>query len=117
MALAALAVAIAAAFGGRSVFDNVKPFGFQDPNSESARAYDTLKNATGVRPIPEVELLVVPRHQAVGPASAAAARRLRRVPGIVRVVTPASDRRLVSRDGRAAVVLGFISSHFFSRTV
>ena len=56
--MAALAVAVAAALGGRSVFDNVKPFGFQDPDSQSARAYKTLRDATGERPIPEVELLI-----------------------------------------------------------
>ena len=110
LAVAAVAVAVAAALGGRSVFDNVKPFGFQDPNSESARAYDTLEDATGERSMPEVELLITPRHRPAFPASALAARRLRRIPGIVRVVTPASDPRLLSRDRGAAVVLGFISS-------
>ena len=56
--LSAALVAVASALGGRSVFDNVKPFGFQDPNSESSRAYERLRDATGERPIPEVELLV-----------------------------------------------------------
>jgi uncharacterized membrane protein YdfJ with MMPL/SSD domain len=110
LATAALLVAIGAAIGGSSVFDHVKPFGFQDPDSESARAYDTLKDASGQRAIPEIELLVEPRSGSPGRASARAARRLRRIPGIARVVTPASDPRLASTDGRATLVLGFISS-------
>jgi uncharacterized membrane protein YdfJ with MMPL/SSD domain len=107
---AAVLIAVAAALGGASVFDNVKPFGFQDPDSESARAYDTLEHATGERAIPEVELLIQPRNGAPRPAAARAARRLRRIPGIARVITPASDPRLVSTDGHAVLVLGFISS-------
>src|SRR5262249_38286936 len=51
-------VAVASALGGATVFDNVKPFGFQDPSSQSSRAYAELRDATGQRPIPEVEILV-----------------------------------------------------------
>jgi uncharacterized membrane protein YdfJ with MMPL/SSD domain len=107
---AAVLLAVAAAFGGTSVFDNVKPFGFQDPDSESARAYDALKDATGERAIPEVELLIEPHSGVPGPQAAAAKRRLRQVPGIASVVGPRSDPSLTSRDGRSALVLGFISS-------
>jgi uncharacterized membrane protein YdfJ with MMPL/SSD domain len=110
LTLVAGLVAVVSALGGASVFDNVKPYGFQDPESESSRAYKALRDATGERPVPEVELLV--RRRAGSPVSAAtrAAARLRRVPDIERVVGPAADRRLVSKDGRAALVLGFISA-------
>ena len=110
LAIAAVAVAVVAALGGSTVYDNVKPFGFQDPNSDSSRALDTLRDATGVRPIPEVELLVAPADGAPGPAAAVAAQDLRSVSGVARVVTPVEDPALLSIDGRKALVLGFLSS-------
>jgi uncharacterized membrane protein YdfJ with MMPL/SSD domain len=103
-------VAVVSALGGATVFDNVKPFGFQDPNSESSQAYEKLRDATGERPVPEVELLVEPRLGRPGVAAARAAARLRHVDGIQRVMGPATDPRLISTDGRAALVLGFISA-------
>jgi uncharacterized membrane protein YdfJ with MMPL/SSD domain len=110
LVLAAVAVAIVAAFGGTSVYDNVKPFGFQDPHSDSSRAYAELRDATGERPIPEVELLVEPRSGQPLPAARRAARRLRAEDGIARVVSPQADPRLVSTDGRMALIIGFISA-------
>jgi len=110
LAIGAVVVAVVAAVGGSTVYDNVKPFGFQDPNSDSARAYDVLRDATGLRPIPEVELLVAPSNGRPAPAAARAARELEKVPDIARVVTPASDPALVSTDGREVLVLGFLSS-------
>jgi uncharacterized membrane protein YdfJ with MMPL/SSD domain len=110
LTLVAALVAIASALGGASVFDNVKPFGFQDPDSESSRAYQELRDATGERPVPEVELLVEPGSGSPRIAAARAAARLRRVEGIERVVPPPADPRLISTDGRAALVLGFISA-------
>src|SRR4051794_32337041 len=103
-------VAVVSALGGASVFDNVKPFGFQDPDAESSRAYKELRDATGRRPVPEVELLVDPASGDPGPSSVRAAARLRRVFGIEQVLGPASDPRLYSDDHRAGVVLGFISA-------
>src|SRR5262249_19098608 len=103
-------VAVVSALGGRAVFDHVKPFGFQDPNSESARAYEKLKDATGERPIPEVELLVEPASGSPRAAARRVAVRLRTVAGIKQVITPAADQRLISDDHRAAVVLGFLSA-------
>jgi uncharacterized membrane protein YdfJ with MMPL/SSD domain len=110
LAIGAVVVAVVAALGGSSVFDNVKPFGFQDPNSESSRAYKDLRDSTGVRPIPEVELLVEPSTGRPLPAAKRAARELRSVDGIEQVVTPLSDPQLVSTDRRMALVLGFISA-------
>jgi uncharacterized membrane protein YdfJ with MMPL/SSD domain len=110
LAVVAVLVAVVSALGGRSVFDNVKPFGFRDPDSGSSRAYETLRDATGERPIPEVELLIEPRSGHPLPAARRAAHRLRTIPGIRRVVTPVTDPRLVSTDRRMALVLGFISA-------
>jgi RND superfamily putative drug exporter len=108
--LAAGIVAVVSAFGGRTVFDNVKPFGFQDPASESSRAYKQLRDATGERPIPEVELLVEPASGNPAAVAERAGARLRRVPDVRRVFTPTTDPRLISDDGRAALVFGFISA-------
>jgi RND superfamily putative drug exporter len=110
LVLTAVLVALVAALGGRTVYDNVKPFGFQDPNSDSARAYDELRDATGQRANPEIVLLVHPAGTDPIPAATAAADRLRSVPGVARTVTPGSDPQLVSSDGRMALVLGFLSA-------
>ena len=110
LAIGSVVFAIVAAVGGSTVYDNVKPFGFQDPNSDSARAYDALRDATGERPIPEVELLVAPTSGRPLPDAQRAALELRSVDGIQRVITPADDPALVSTDGQMALVLGFISS-------
>src|SRR3954464_5970423 len=110
LAIGAVIVAVVAALGGSTVYDNVKPFGFQDPNSDSARAYDELRDATGLRPIPEVELLVKGGNGRTATAAAVAANELRAVPGVGRVVTPDADPSLISTDGRQALVLGFLSS-------
>jgi uncharacterized membrane protein YdfJ with MMPL/SSD domain len=110
LAAGAVVLAVAAAVGGSTVYDNVKPFGFQDPSSESSRAYEDLRDSTGVRPIPEVELLVEPSSGGPLPAAELAARELRSVDGIEQVITPLSDPQLVSTDRRMALVLGFISA-------
>jgi len=110
LAIAAVVVAVVAAIGGRTVYDNVKPFGFQDPNSDSSRAYEDLRDATGERPIPEVELLIQPSSGDPLPAARVAAAELHGVSGIRRVVTPEDEQGLVSVDGRSALVLGFISA-------
>jgi uncharacterized membrane protein YdfJ with MMPL/SSD domain len=110
LVLVAGLVAVVSALGGRTVFDNVKPFGFQDPHSESSRAYEKLRDATGERPIPEVELLVQPASGSPIRAAGSAADRLITVAGISRVVTPVQDHRLISDDRREALVLGFISA-------
>ena len=104
-------VAVASALGGRTVFDNVKPFGFQDPASESSRAYTELRDATGERPIPEVELLVEPRSGDLSARNAPSSDRgCERSRGVSRVVTPLSDPQLVSTNGREALLLAYISA-------
>jgi uncharacterized membrane protein YdfJ with MMPL/SSD domain len=111
LTIVAVIVGVVSALGGASVFDNVKPFGFQDPASQSSKAYDAIENATGMRAVPDVELLIEPK-SGNNPQAAAhhAAARLSEVPGIRRIVTPGVDPELESSDGRAALVLGFISS-------
>jgi uncharacterized membrane protein YdfJ with MMPL/SSD domain len=110
LTFAAGLVAVVSVLGGRTVFDNVKPFGFQDPASESSRAYRELQDATGQRPIPEVEVLVAPRSGGLNAATREAAARLRGVPGIRLLVTPFSDPALVSTNGREALLLAFVSA-------
>ncbi len=110
LTLVAGLVAVVSVLGGRTVFDNVKPFGFQDPASPSSRAYTELRDATGQRPIPEVEILVKPRSGDLNAETRRAMARLRTVPGIRRIVTPLSDPRLVSTDGREALLLAYISA-------
>ena len=110
LVLVAGIVAVVSALGGRTVFDNVKPYGFHDPASESSRAYKELRDTTGERPVPEVELLVEPSSGSPTASAGRVAGRLRKVPGVARVMTPAADRRLISDDGRAALVLGFLSA-------
>ena len=111
LAIGAVVVAVVAALGGSTVFDNVKPFGFQDPNSESSRAYEDLRDATGERLLPEVELLVEPSSGGTRREPPRAARELRRVDGIragrnSRSAIPSWSR---PTDG-SALVLGFISA-------
>src|SRR5262249_12177215 len=104
-------VTVAAALGSASLFDRVKPFGFTDRNSESAHAADAIDSATGERALPEVILLVQPRNpSALQPASNSAARALRTVPGVARVVTPAQVPELTATDHRTALVVGYISA-------
>jgi uncharacterized membrane protein YdfJ with MMPL/SSD domain len=104
-------VTVAAALGSASLFDRVKPFGFQDPNSESARAADAIEGATGERALPEVVLLVQPRGGApLLAASNAAARTLRGVRGVARIVTAAQVPELTSTDNKDALVVGFLAS-------
>ncbi|HET8975827.1 MAG TPA: MMPL family transporter, partial [Solirubrobacterales bacterium] len=111
IALAGLVVAIAAAIGGASVFDAVSPYGFQDPDSESARATEALEDATGERPLPDVVLIVDPRGED-GLASAAkrAERELRTVPDVTTVAGPDDDPELVSEDGRLGIVVGYLDA-------
>jgi uncharacterized membrane protein YdfJ with MMPL/SSD domain len=102
----ALIATVGAAILGSSVFNRAQPFGFSDPDSESSRAYDAIEGATGARAVPAVLLLVTPQSRAVVQR---AARTLAGVDGIVRVITPAQDRSLVSDSGTQALVEGFVS--------
>ncbi len=108
LALAAIVLAAASAIGGSSVFEHVQSFGFQDPDSESSRGYEELERATGQRVLPDVELLVQPRRGDPVQEADAAAAELASVPGINAVRRPSGDSSLISDDGGAALVLGFL---------
>ena len=89
---AGLAAAVLAAVAGSSVFDAARPFGFQDPASESSRGYELLEDATGEQATPGVVLLVEP---GVGVDSDEGRREVHKtatalseVDGIVRVIQP-----------------------------
>lgn len=104
-------VVVACALGASAIFDRAKPFGFQDPDSESSKATDVLEEATGERVLPDIVLLVESEEGARAVARAAqASAELSTIPEVIRVVTPADDTRLVTRDDRTALILGFLSS-------
>lgn len=97
-AVALLAAALPLAAG---VFDRVEPFDISDPGSEVERAYAAYEAAEGVRPDPEVVLL------AEAGDVEAAATTLEGIDGIAFVRGPGEDPTLTSKDGSAALVLGF----------
>jgi RND superfamily putative drug exporter len=104
-------VVVVCALGSSAVFDRVKPFGFQDPDSESSRASHRLEEATGERVLPDIVLLVERSKLADGAAAIGqAARELRAVPGVTRVLTPADDPLLRTEDGREGLIVGFVDA-------
>jgi uncharacterized membrane protein YdfJ with MMPL/SSD domain len=107
-----LFLAIGASILGSSVFDRAQPFGFSDPGSDSSRAYDLIEKATGEHPVPAVLLLVTARVQSAEGRRVVkrAARKLSGIEGIVTVITPASDRSLVSESRSQALVEGIAAS-------
>ncbi len=104
----AVTATVVAGIGSSAVFDRVKPFGFQDPASDSSRVNERLEAATGQRVLPDVVLLVESAHQSDDELRAAA--ELRSIPEVTRTVTPAEDPNLVAEDGRSAAVLGFLDA-------
>ena len=106
--LAALLIAVAAAIGGSSVFDAVKPYGFQDPDSESARATEALEDASGERPLPDVVLVVEPRGGGPAKVQRAAAEAERRLAGSR--ASPAPTPRRSRRTRRAVLVVGYLDA-------
>jgi uncharacterized membrane protein YdfJ with MMPL/SSD domain len=109
--MAATLWAVVGALFASSVFDVVKPFGFEDPASESARAEDAIEDATGERVLPEVELLVRPAtRDELKPAVRDASRELEQIDGIARVEGPGSDPKLVARDGDSALVIAWLTA-------
>jgi uncharacterized membrane protein YdfJ with MMPL/SSD domain len=106
--LIAAAVTVTAAIGSSSVFDRVKPFGFQDPASDSSRVNDRLEAATGLRVLPDIVLLVESAHQTSEELRAAA--ELQSIPEVTRTQTPAENPRLIAENGKSALVLGFLDS-------
>ena len=106
LAVAAVLIAVGA-WSGREVFDVVKPFGFEDPESESARATDRYGDAAGVDAVPGVIAIVDSPDQVEVRATA---QRIATVPGIARVTTGLDPgaRASISTDGRSVLVLGYL---------
>jgi uncharacterized membrane protein YdfJ with MMPL/SSD domain len=100
------------AYGG-GVFGVLKPFGFDDPASESVITNDRLAEAAGYEPSPDLTALVRPG----GPVNTPGGRRL--VARVARILTKDEDvkrattpfrggsPKMISKDGRSAYVLGF----------
>jgi RND superfamily putative drug exporter len=109
----AVFVAVAVVLGG-GVADRLKPAGFTDPAAESSLAADQSSRALGYDPVPGIVVVARARRGGVGdPAARSEIRRLARTlaadPDIAAVRTPFDrrrDPRLVSRDERAALILG-----------
>jgi RND superfamily putative drug exporter len=87
---------------------------FSDPDAESLVTAERLADAAGANPRPSYVALVRPSAPVGSAAGRRAVRRVERelesVPEVARAVTAseAGERALVSRDGRSAVVLGFL---------
>ncbi len=112
--LIALVLTVAAAGYGSGVFDEAKPFGFTDPESESDQAYEEIEDATGEQAVPAVLLLVdpdAPVGSILGRAQVdTAAETLAGIDGVARVSQPADDPTLISDDGGLALVEGYVSA-------
>lgn len=113
LALTALFVVVAGALGV-GAFDQLKSSGFDDPNSESARAHDLLENQFGTGD-PNLVVLVTAA-QVDSPAASAAAEQLtnqlRAVPNVTDLVSYwllDNNPQLRSRDGTKAVILARIT--------
>ncbi len=96
------------------VFDAARPFGFSDPDSESARAYETIEDATGLQASPAVVVVVdtggTDDERALE-SIRTAKETLAQVDGIERVRGPGSDgRRLTSDNESKGLVIGFLGS-------
>jgi uncharacterized membrane protein YdfJ with MMPL/SSD domain len=104
--VAAILLGVASGAIGGGVADRLTSYGADDPDSESIRAADRLREASGAQPAAGIVILV-PRAE-----SEEAADELRSERGIARVESNADgrDRSLLSEDGRTAAVLGFIEA-------
>lgn len=92
------------------VLDATRPFGFSDPDSESAIAREHLERAGGSSPVPDVSILLrLPaREDNAELVLARVAEELDEIAGIARVERP-EESKLITADGRTALVNGFIS--------
>jgi uncharacterized membrane protein YdfJ with MMPL/SSD domain len=110
--LAVIFFIVGGAYGG-GVFNVLKPFGFDDPASESVITNDRLADTAGYEPSPGLTALVRPDQPVRDPASQAQIAHVARVldhdPEVRRVTTPfdGGSPQMISRDGRSAYVLGF----------
>ncbi len=103
----------AAAYLGRDVVDALDPYGFQDPDSNSVRAYDLYEEVKGIGTTPEIIALVEPGGDVHRPEAQRevqeVASALGEIEGVGAVRAPApGETSATSTDGRAAYVLGFL---------
>jgi uncharacterized membrane protein YdfJ with MMPL/SSD domain len=110
-----LVLLVGAAAASVSIFDAVKPYGFDDPDSEGPRGYERYEDATGTTATPDIVALVEPG----GDVRSAQARDevsdvvldLGEIHGVARVTPPdLDDPSSISSDGRATLVLGYIDA-------
>ncbi|MGH2991385.1 MAG: MMPL family transporter [Solirubrobacterales bacterium] len=106
---------VAAAAAASSIFDAVEPFGFEDPDSEVARAHERFEDATGAQATPGVVALVEPgggvRSTAGRSELDAVSAELTSVDGIAEVRGPTElGNAAISTDGRTAYVVGHLDA-------
>lgn len=115
IALAAVVFFLVAGAVGRGAFDVLKPFGFDDPDSESSVLDAQTEAAAGQSPDARVIALVTPGTPIESPAGRRAVREvsteLSSDPGIARVerYSGAGDEAFLSQDGESTYVLGFLA--------
>ena len=113
IAIAAVAFFLVAGGVGGSAFDVLKPFGFEDPDSESSRLVDRTAEAAGESAGPRVIALVEPSAEVRSPQGRQALRELERElasdPAIARTESflDTGARSFVSGDGDASYVLAY----------
>jgi uncharacterized membrane protein YdfJ with MMPL/SSD domain len=110
-----LVLLLGAAAASVSIFDAVKPYGFEDPDSEGPRGYERYEDATGTHATPDIVALVEPGGDVRSAQSrdevSELALDLGEVPGVARVTPPdLDDPSSISSDGRATLVLGYIDA-------
>jgi uncharacterized membrane protein YdfJ with MMPL/SSD domain len=106
--LVALAASVAAIALAASILDAVKPYDFEDPSTDSAKAYAELEEATGEQPVPGVLALVKtggdPASREARNLVEATAERLEGIPGIARASRPVPESDLTSDDGSLVMI-------------
>ena len=114
---AAVLVTLAAGIFGLPVAGSLSSGGFQDPNSESARATHLLTDKFGQGDL-QMLITVTAPDSATGPAATAVGLsivdQLRRAPNVADVTSPwsappAEARDLVAEDGRAGLIVAGLS--------
>jgi RND superfamily putative drug exporter len=118
--VAAAVFFVVGGIAGGSLFSVLKPFGFDDPATESIVSRDTLRDAAGVDSEPGIVVLVRSKDNVRSPAGLRLNRSVERVVAGERHVArtagiaPGGGRKatgglpgMISKDDRASYVLGF----------
>jgi len=100
--VAALVVFCASGLVAKDVFDHVRPFDINDPESEFVAASDRVEEALGRTAEPEVIVMALPSDGQ--PLPEAVESRLASVPGIAEVTGPGRDPDLETSDGGYLVI-------------